>query len=339
MKKAALLICVAVVCSIVWGGAAIAATTQSGTITMEFDLSGHPADKEAKLWIPYPVSDRDQIIGKIKVSGDYAESGVYTDRVYKTPMLYARWDRGAKSRKLNFSFHAERAEVVRRDFPAQEAVWDPADYGMYLGPTRLGPIDGQVKELADTIVAGKKTVLAKARAIYDWVCENMYRDPDTRGCGPGDVCSLLLKPGGKCADIHSVYVALSRAAGVPAREVFGIRQGKKSPEDITTWQHCWAEFYLPGYGWFPVDPADVRKMMLTQNLKLEDAKTKEYRDYYWGAWDQYRVKLGEGRDLTLNPPQHGEPVNYLMYPFAQVGTETVDWLDPATFKYTITYVQ
>ncbi len=46
-----------------------------------------------------------------------------------------------------------------------------------------------------------------------------------------------------------------------------------------------------------------------------------------------------GRDLILNPPQQGGPVNYLMYPFAQVGETTLDWLDPATFKYTITYRQ
>ena len=254
-------------------------------------------------------------------------------------MLYARWDKGAKSRKLTFSFHALRNEVVRRDFPVKEAAWDPADYALYLGSTKLGPIDGEVKELSDKITAAQTTVLGKAKAIYDWVCENMYRDPETRGCGPGDVCALLQKPGGKCADIHSVYVSLCRAAGVPAREVFGIRQGKKSPEDITKWQHCWAEFYLPGYGWVPVDPADVRKMMLKQNLTLNDQKTKEYREYFWGAWDQYRVKLSVGRDLTLNPPQQGETVNYLMYPHAQVGKQTVDWLDPATFKYTITYQQ
>ena len=80
-------------------------------------------------------------------------------------------------------------------------------------------------------------------------------------------------------------------------------------------------------------------MMLKQNLTLEDQKTKEYREYFWGGWDQYRVKLGVGRDLILNPPQYGDPVNYLMYPYAQAGTATLDWLDPTTFRYTITYKQ
>ncbi len=305
----------------------------SGTITMEFDLSKHETNEKAQLWIPYPLSDRDQIISKIQIKGDYAESAIYSDQVYSTPILYARWDKGAKSRKLTLSFHVVRNEVMRRAFPDKEAAWDPADYSRYLGATSLGPIDGQVKILADQITMGKTTVLEKAKAIYDWICDNMYRDPDTKGCGPGNVCLLLEQPGGKCTDIHSVFVSLCRAAGVPAREVFGLRQGKTAQQDISSWQHCWAEFYLPGYDWVPVDPADVRKMMLKENLGLNDAKTKHYREYFWGGWDQYRVKLAMGRDLQLNPPQHGMPLNTFGYPFAQIGTRTLDWLNPETFQY------
>lgn len=87
----------------------------------------------------------------------------------------------------------------------------------------------------------------------------------------------------------------------------------------------------------PVDAADVRKAMLTENLELSDARTAELRAYFWGGIDPYRVKVSVGRDLTLNPPQQGGAVNYLMYPFAQMGGKTVDWLDPATFKYSIIY--
>lgn len=318
---------------------ASAVSEASGTITMEFDLTGHPADQEAKLWIPYPLSDSDQLINDISVTGDFAESAVYSDQKYSTPILYARWDKGAASRKLVLTFHAIRREVVKKNFPAKEAAWDTADYAMYLGPTSLGPIDGPVKVLADKITAGKTTVYDKAKAIYDWICENMYRDPDTKGCGLGDVCLLLSNRGGKCTDIHSVFVALCRAAGVPAREIFGIRLGKKATEDITKWQHCWAEFLLPGYGWVPVDPADVRKMMLTQKLELGDQKTKEYRDYYWGAWDPYRVKLAVGRDIELNPPQAGQPLNTFGYPYAEIGGKAINWLEPETFKYTFSYKQ
>lgn len=315
------------------------AAVHSGVVTVEVDLSAQSKGEEARLWLPYPVSDADQLISDVRISGDYASAAVYTDRENGTPMLAAHWDKTAVSRKLSFSFVVERLEVRRRDLPESEAAWNAADFALYLQSTRLGPTDGEVKKLADRITQGQTSVLGKARAIYDWVCENMYRDPETRGCGAGDVCVLLARPGGKCADISSVYIALARAAGVPAREIFGIRLGQKAEENISTWQHCWVEFYLPGTGWVAVDPADVRKAMLTEKLALDDPKAVAHRAYFWGGIDPYRVKLGTGRDLTLNPPQSGGPVNYLMYPHAEVGGRILDWLDPATFKYTITYRQ
>ena len=311
--------------------------TRSGVIVMEVDLSARAQGQTTRLWIPYPVSDRDQLISDIQTSGDYSNIGVYTDRSYGTPILYAEWPKDATSRKLKFSFKVERQEVSRRTFPDQEPNWNPADYEKYLKPTSLSPIDGEVKKLADTITKGKKTVLKKAKAIYDWICENMYRDPKTIGCGKGDVCQLLERPGGKCTDISSVFIALARASGVPAREVFSVRLGKKPQQDVTTWQHCWAEFFLPGYGWFSVDPADVRKKMLVEKLDLKDAKTNAYRDYFWGSIDPYRVVIAQGRDIVLNPPQKGAPLNTFGYPYAEVGGHPIDFYDAASFVYRITY--
>jgi len=313
------------------------AKSRSGMVTVEVDLSKQEAGKETKLWIPYAVSDRNQLVGEIKVAGDFASSAVYTDQVNGTPILFARWDKDAVSRKLIYSFAVERQEVQMRHLPETEPAWNSADYAEFLKPTSIGPTGGEVKKLSDSITKGKRTVLAKARAIYDWTCENMYRDPATRGCGKGDVCELLKKPGGKCTDISSVYIALARAAGVPAREVFGVRLGKKSEEDVTTWQHCWVEFFFPGTGWVPVDPADVRKAMLVEKIELQDAKTSGYRDYFWGGIDAFRFKVAAGRDLVLNPPQAGAPLNTFGYPYAEVGGRVIDWYEPKTFGYRILF--
>ncbi len=321
------------------GATQVSAGQASAVITMDFDLSRYASDKDVRLWIPYPVSSSYQDISDITLSGDFAGSAVYTDTKYQTPMLYARWPAGETSRKLTLAFKAVRQEVIRRDFPEKEAAWDPADYRMWLQPTSLGPIDGPVKKLADSITSGKTTVLARARAIYDWTCSNTYRDPSTVGCGKGDVCALLKNPGGKCTDIHSVFVALCRAAGIPAREIFGVRIGKKEVQDVSNWQHCWAEFYLPGYGWVPVDPADVRKMMLKGNLRAGDPETKKLQEYFWGGWDAYRVKLARGRDLVLNPAQQGGPLNTFGYPYAEVDGEPLDFYDSAAFSYTMTSYQ
>ena len=313
--------------------ATVSAAGRSGVVTLEIDLTAQEIGKEAKLWIPYPVSDRHQRVGDIAVSGDFASSGVYTDVANGTPILYARWPSGATSRKLSFSFSVDRQEIRQANLPTKEPGWSRTDYAEYLKPSNLGPIDGEVKKLADSITKGKKTVLAKARAIYDWCCSNMYRDPDTVGCGKGDVCALLQKPGGKCTDISSVFIALCRAAGVPAREVFSVRMGKKAEEDITTYQHCWAEFFLPGYGWVTADPADVRKAMLVEKLEQNDPKAKEYREYFWGGIDSYRVVLAVGRDIILNPPQAGAPLNTFGYPYAEIGGKVIDFYQPKSFAY------
>lgn len=335
MKKLSVLLALVFSCLVPLG--ALAQSEASGSMVMEFDLSHQAQNEEVKLWIPYPVSDKYQQVTDIKVVGDFAESAIYTDQKYSTPMLFARWNKDAKSRKVQLQFNVVRQEVVKKDFPKVEAAWDPADYSLYLEATRLGPIDGDVEALAKSIVVGKTTVLAKAQAIYEWVCLNMYRDPETRGCGAGDVCALLATPGGKCTDINSVFIALARSVGVPARELFGVRLGKEDVVDVTGWQHCWAEFFLPGYGWVPVDPADVRKMMLKGNLGDNDKETAKLKEYFFGSWDAYRVQVAQGRDIILNPAQAGEPLNTFGYPYAEVGGASIDWLDPAKFTYKITY--
>jgi transglutaminase-like putative cysteine protease len=272
------------------------AAYRSGFVTLDLDLSSQDKTLETCLWVPYPVSDRYQKISEVIIRGDFKSSGVYTDGTTGAHILYAQWPAGAGSRKLQFTFAVTRQSVARRNFPELEPAWNPSDYVEYLRPNKLGPINGEVKKLSDTITAGSKTVIQKAKAIYDWTCENTYRDPKTVGCGQGDVCALLRVPGGKCTDISSVFIALCRAAGVPARELFSIRLGKQAVEDVTTWQHCWAEFFVPGYGWVPADPADVRKAMLVEKLDQKDPKTREYRNFFWGGIDPYRVVISSGRD-------------------------------------------
>ena len=130
-----------------------------------------------------------------------------------------------------------------------------ADLKTYLRPTKLLPTDGIVKETATEITAGARTDVDKARAIYEWIVENTYRNPKTRGCGVGNIRFMLESRdlGGKCADLNALYVGLARAAGLPARDVYGIRVARSekgyrslgvSSENITKAQHCRAEVHL-----------------------------------------------------------------------------------------------
>lgn len=285
-------------------------------VTVQFNLNAPAEADSVRLWIPYPLSDRNQKVEDVKITGNFTKSGVYNESEYRNMILYGEWAGSGKERVLTYSFKVRRNEVVTKDFPKKELKFSEYEYEEYLRPSRNCPTGGKVKEYATRITKGKKTVLAKARAIYDWIIDNMHRDPNVKGCGFGEAERVLESRGGKCADLHSVFVALARSSGVPAREVFGIRIPKGKEGDMTKAQHCWAEFYIPGYGWVVVDAADVRKIILEQELTIEQAKP--YREYYFGAVDENRIAFGSGRDIRLNPAQKADLLNYFMYPYAEV---------------------
>ncbi len=107
--------------------------------------------------------------------------------------------------------------------------------------------------------------------------------------------------------------------------------------DITGSYHCHAEFYLPMYGWIPVDPSDVAKLMLNENLDLDDEQIIDERDYYFGKQSDTYVDLSMGRDIILNPEQDGEPLNYFMYPYAEVNGKSLDFISQEYLKYIVSF--
>jgi transglutaminase-like putative cysteine protease len=224
-----------------------------------------------------------------------------------------------------------------------------ADLKHFLQPTKLLPTDGIVKTAATEITKGAKTDLEKARAIYEWIVENTFRNPKTRGCGLGDIRFMLETKdlGGKCADLNALFVGLARAVGLPAREVYGIRIAKSnlgykslgpSTEIVTKAQHCRAEVYLSNFGWVPVDPADVRKVILEEppgNLPPGDEKVKEARTRLFGSWEMNWMAYNYAHDVVL-PGSANPPLVYFMYPHAETTEGRVDPFDPDNFRYEIT---
>jgi transglutaminase-like putative cysteine protease len=226
-------------------------------------------------------------------------------------------------------------------------VAERASLARYLQANDHIPTDGIVKETSSQIVKGARTDVEKARAIYEWVVDNTFRDAKTRGCGTGDVRFMLENKvyGGKCADLNALYVALARAEGLPARDVYGIRTaGSKlgykslgrSGGDITNAQHCRAEVYLGGYGWVPVDPADVRKVVLEEDggKKIDDPMVVAARKRLFGSWEMNWLAYNTAQDVALPGSTKGK-VTFLMYPQAETAQGRLDSLDPASFKYTI----
>lgn len=303
-----------------------------------------------KAWIPLPAftASEWQRPGLVSWTGNASVAERVIDS-HGAEMLRVEWADTTKNPVI------EVASIVRmRDrsvVPGQgraEAL-SKEERAFNLSATRLLPVDGIVKETAEGIVRGRTTDVDKARALYDWVVENTFRNPKTRGCGVGDV-SWMIKTGnlnGKCADLNALYVAMARSVGLPARDVYGIRVlpsqfGYKSlgagSEIVTKAQHCRAEVWLSGSGWTPVDPADVRKVVLEEppaNLALLDPKVENARSTLFGAWEGNWIAFNDAHDVAL--PGSGEPpLPFLMYPQAEDKSGLVDPLDPEAFQYKIT---
>jgi transglutaminase-like putative cysteine protease len=233
--------------------------------------------------------------------------------------------------------------------PGHPPKTERAELEHFLRSTKLLPTDGIVRATATEITRGSKTDVEKARAIYAWIVDNTFRNPKTRGCGVGNIRGMLESGdlGGKCADLNALYVGLARAAGLPARDVYGIRVAKSelgykslgvSSENVTKAQHCRAEVYLSGHGWVPVDPADVRKVVLEEppgNRPLDDDMVKKARVRLFGSWEMNWMAFNFAHDVAL-PGSIGAPVGFFMYPQAETVDGRLDSLDPDSFKYEIT---
>lgn len=264
-------------------------------------------------------------------------------------IVAAKFPAGAKPVLTLTSRIQTRNAASNLSEPARAPKADRAELDYCLRSTKLIPTDGIVKAKATEITRGAATDVEKARAIYEWIVENTFRNPKTRGCGIGDVRFMLESKdlGGKCADLNALYVGLARAAGLPARDVYGIRVARSelgykslgaATETVTKAQHCRAEVYLGGHGWVPVDPADVRKVMLEEppgNRPLDDEMVKKARARLFGSWEMNWMAFNFGHDVAL-PGSAGAPVGFLMYPQAETADGRLDSLDPDNFKYEIT---
>jgi transglutaminase-like putative cysteine protease len=219
----------------------------------------------------------------------------------------------------------------------------------WLRPTALKPTDGIVLKVARQITDGARDDLAKVQRIYQWVVVNAYREPKVRGCGLGDIKAMLETGdfGGKCADINGLFVGLCRAAGLPARDLYGVRLAPSAfgyreiggtSASLQGAQHCRSEVYVRGYGWLAMDPADVDKVMRQETAEwIKDADhplIAPLRKGLFGGWEGNWMAYNDGEDISL-PGSTGATLPFFMYPQAENPKGRYDELDAKSFVYTI----
>jgi transglutaminase-like putative cysteine protease len=304
----------------------------------------------AKVWIPVPSIDTPwQRSLTSSWSGNAKDMHMVADAHYGAKYLVAEFE-GDKPGVLEVTSRVQTRDRAL-DWKSHGGFAPEAaeDLREWTRATSLIQTDGIVKVTAKQITEGAKTDVEKVQRIYDWIIVTTYREPKVRGCGTGDVKAMLETRnfGGKCGDINGLFVGLCRAAGIPARDAYGLRLvpsafGYKelggNPAALKGAQHCRAEVYLKGHGWVAMDPADVGKVMRQETAEwIKNADhpiVAPVRKALFGGWEGNWMAYNFAHDVKLQGSSQAK-LGFLMYPQAEVNGEALDPLTPDAFKYTI----
>jgi transglutaminase-like putative cysteine protease len=279
------------------------------TFHYEFTVKNVPAGERVRVWIPAAHSDDFQEVKVISANGDLKLKKTRESR-FGNQMYYAESSK-EKSPDVHFEViydvvrHERLTMGVARPRLAEVQLKE-SDRKQYLQPDKLVPVTGLPADLALKVTAGDSTPLEKARAIYDYVFTTMRYDKTGTGWGHGDVLYACDAKKGNCTDFHSLFIAMARSQGIPARFEIGFPLPPDKHSAEIAGYHCWSDFFEPQHGWVPVDISEAWKH-------------QEKRDYFFGAHDVNRVQFTMGRDLRLSPAQDGQPLNYFVYPYVEVG--------------------
>jgi len=272
-----------------------------------FTVKNLPAGKPVRIWIPAAQSDAFQEVKIVSAKGDLALKKARESKFGNE--IYFAETSSATQPELHFDVEYD---VVRHERVAlnpaahlSEASLTGKERREFLQPDALVPITGLPADLAAKVTEGKMQPLDKARAIYDYVFTTMKYDKTGTGWGHGDVLYACDAKKGNCTDFHSLFIAMARSQGIPARFEIGFPLPPDKHSAEIAGYHCWSDFYIEGKGWIPVDISEAWKH-------------PEKRDYFFGSHDVNRVQFSMGRDLRLNPAQEGKPLNYFVYPYVEV---------------------
>ncbi len=254
----------------------------------------------AQWWLPLAQTDAFQTVQIDHLAAPLSYREII-DQSEKNKLLYLTPGAAESGRKIEIVYTVERREKA--------AYPDSADPALFLQPDRLVPNDARFRDLGREVIGPRTDRRAQARALYRHVLGRIKYEKTGQGWGRGDATYACDTRTGNCTDFHSYFMALARAAGIPARFAIGFSIPADKDEGAIAGYHCWAEFFAAGR-WIPLDISEAWK-----NPKLAE--------YYFGHHPANRFELTRGRDLLVRPAPAGGPINFLVYPLLEVDGQPV----------------
>jgi transglutaminase-like putative cysteine protease len=274
--------------------------SRSFELTYKATVRGIPdGSKVLDLWLPVPQTDRNQSVHRITIDAPNPIS-IGQEARFGNQCLHVRVDTPKAPVVVSLVI-----EATRRENSGSVELLSDEERAEYLRPEPLVPLDGPIRALALEATRGLETDTEKARAVYEKVVGLMKYDKSGTGWGRGDALFACDAKRGNCTDFHALVIGMARSVGVPARFAIGLPLPKGSGSGEINGYHCWAELYVQGRGWVPVDASEA-------------AKDSTRRSYFFGHHDEDRLEFSRGRHLTLVPAQQGPPLNFFIDPYAEV---------------------
>lgn len=273
-----------------------------------------------RIWIPLASDNKFQSIELLKINT--AENyKIIKDPDFNNDILFIDINNytntAGKESTYNSSFEIEwEYEIKRKE---QNGFSTDSDFisqnisnELYLQERGYIIIDDRIRDIAKTVTAGISDSHKKAKAIYDYVLTHVDYDTSIPGWGKGDVVYACDVGKGNCTDFHSLFISLARAADIPARFRIGYPIPSEQKGRLLKPYHCWAEFFIEGKGWSPVDISEAWK-------------NPNKADYYFGNLDKDRILISTGRNINLLPGDDNVPLaNYFVKPYIELDGRSYD---------------
>ncbi len=298
-----------------------AAVRRTFDVTYQFTVRDIPPGTESiRAWIPLPLSDKWQSLEGYRVEGPWPHE-IIDEEEYGNRFLLLDLSESVGKAGAEAAVTA-RFRVNRRAYRALEegAVGEKepqAALGRFLAPDRLVPINGKIAEEAERIAGRVDDPLRQARLIYDHIVDSMVYAKSGVGWGRGDASYACDVRTGNCTDFHSLFIGEARSLGLPSRFIMGLPVPQDSSEGPIAGYHCWAEFYIDGKGWIPIDASEAHK----DRARLDDL---------FGGLDANRVAFTIGRDIAI-PGASGSLLNYVIYPHVEIEGEPYGKLETSFY--------
>ncbi len=276
--------------------------------TFEFSyriLAGEiPSREVVDIYIPLPADNESQRILstqiRTSIEGQEGLEGSHHNGYYHI----------RRPANINNPISADMRWTVERSVvTADQVALSEAERERYLAPNSLVPVGHKVLDpILEEIhqMRADDSQAATARAIYDWVVDNVEYKKVGTGWGNGDTFWACSERYGNCTDFHALFIALARTEGIPARFEIGFPVPESRDSGQIGGYHCWVQFYLPERGWIPIDASEA-------------AKHPDKRELYYGTHPADRIHFSTGRDLVLSEASKAQPLNYFIYPYVEIG--------------------